>query len=192
CVFLAVEEGQEGEATAAGDWRHLVKRTTGKHQRAANRWSVKLPSEFRKHQVATAEVIVEIDRDREAAVLRANVEVVAVAMKVSADLAVIAGDDVAIHACRRKLEVPLDLRNEPAGNVLTHELAHLRHDHAHVAAALESPVQQRGGLAIDVELKARLLAALVLVELHQKIAQLEAEYPRHYQRLRNHRNACGF
>jgi hypothetical protein len=68
-------------------------RAARKHHRAAFRRPVDPAAEFRKHQVAAFEIAVEIDRDREAPMPRAGVDIVAMAMEVAADLAVVAGDD---------------------------------------------------------------------------------------------------
>jgi hypothetical protein len=96
-VFLAVKERQEGIAPSPGDGRHLMQRAARKHQRAAFRRPVGLVAEFRKYEIAAFEIMVEIDREREPPVLRPGVDVVAIPVEVGADLAVVAGHDIAIH-----------------------------------------------------------------------------------------------
>src|ERR1700733_8758606 len=168
-----------------------MQRAAGKHQGAAFRWPVDLAAELRKHQIAACKVVVEIDGDGKTPMLRTGVDVVAMAMEMPADLAVVASDDVAVHSRGLKLEVPFDLGKQPAYDLAAYEIADLGHRHGDIAATLEPPIGQRRGLAGNVKLKAGILSALLLVELGQKIAELETEDPRHDQRRRGHRDSRG-
>ena len=70
----------------------------GKHDRSAGRRAIGAASELRKNQVAAFISAVQIEGNGEAAMLGAGIQIVAVAMKIAADLAVVAGDDIAVHA----------------------------------------------------------------------------------------------
>ena len=104
--------------------------------------------------------------------LRAGIDVVAVPIKMSADGAVVTGDDIAIHPRRRELEEPVDRRQQAAHDLAADGVAHLRMQHAEIVAALEPVVDDGRGLAVFVEQKAGILAAELLVKLNEKIAEL--------------------
>src|ERR1700676_4212644 len=105
-IGLAVKEGEEGVAPAAGHRRDLVQRTAGEYDRAARRRAISAAAELGKNQIAAVLILVEVDRHGKAAVLRAGIDVVAMAIEMSADRAVVTGDDVAIHPGRRELKKP--------------------------------------------------------------------------------------
>src|SRR5262249_21128142 len=96
---------QKGVTPPARDGRHLMKRAARKHQGAAMRRPIGLPAELRKHQVATVIVAVEVNRDGKATMLRGGVDIVAMAIEVPTNLAVVASDDVSIHPCRLELKI---------------------------------------------------------------------------------------
>ncbi|MFZ3338069.1 MAG: hypothetical protein WA776_21740 [Xanthobacteraceae bacterium] len=78
-VGLAIEECKERVAPPARHRGNLMQGAAGKHDGAAHRRMIGLAAELRKDEIAAIKILVEIDRDGEAAMLRADISVVAVA-----------------------------------------------------------------------------------------------------------------
>src|ERR1041385_3123444 len=96
--LLVIEEGQERVAAPPRHGRDAVHQRAGEHDRAAGRHLEATRAIFGKADLSALEIVVEVDRHREAAVRRALGGVVAMRMEVSAVLRRVAGDDVALHA----------------------------------------------------------------------------------------------
>src|SRR5579872_697219 len=174
-VGLAIEEGEEGIAPPARYWRDLMQRAAGEHHGAAMRRAIAAAAELRKDEIAAVIVPVEVDGDGEAPVLRADIDVVAMAMEMAADGAVVAGDDIAVHARRLELEILRDGRDEPAHDLAADRLAQLGVGDDEIVAALEPVIDDPRGLAFDVEQKAGIAAAELFVELDEHVAQRKIE-----------------
>jgi hypothetical protein len=72
--IFSVEESHESIALAASDWPYLMKCAAGEHDGPAFRSTVGLVTKLGKYQIATFIILVEVDRDGEAPVLRARVD----------------------------------------------------------------------------------------------------------------------
>src|SRR5580704_17114608 len=106
-VRLAVEKGQKGVTPTACDRRHLMQRAARENHGTADRRAIDLAVELRKLQIAAVVILVEIEGDGEAPVLRAGIDIVAVPIEMPADGAVVTSHDVTIHAGRGKLKIRL-------------------------------------------------------------------------------------
>ena len=153
-VGFAVEEGEEGIAPPARYRRDLMQRAAREHDGAATRGAIAAAAELRKDEVAALVVAVEIDGDGKAPMLRADIDVVAMAVEMPADRAVVAGDDVAVHARRLELEKSLDRRHEPAYHLAADRFAQLRMCHGEIATAFDPVIDDPRSLAVDVEQEA--------------------------------------
>ncbi len=169
-----------------------MQRAAREHHGAADRRAIGASPEFGKHEIAALIVAVEIDGDGEAAMLRAGVDVVAVAEEMPAQRAVVARHHVAIHARRRELEIALDRRQQAARDLIADRLAQVGERDDEIAPALEPVIDHRRGLAVRIEQEPRFLAPDLVVKPHQEIAEREVEHPRHDQRRRGHRHAARF
>src|SRR5579863_4289917 len=168
-VGLAVEEGEEGVAPAARYRGDLMQRAAGEHHGAAVRRAIAAGAELREDEIAAVIVPGEVDGDGEAPVLRADIDVVAMAMEMAADGAVVAGDDIAVHTRRLELEILRDSRDQAAHDLAADRLAQLRVGDDEIVAALEPVIDHPRGLALDVEQEAGIAAAELFVELDEHV-----------------------
>ncbi len=166
-----------------------MQRAAGEHDGAAVRRAIAAAAEFRKRQVAAVIVVIEIDGDGEAAMLRAGIDIVAVAMEVAAQSGVVTGDDVAVHPRGGELKEPFDGRKKTAHDLAADSLAHVRMHDAQIVAALEPVIHHRRRLACAIEQKPGILAAELFVEIDEEIAKLKIEDAWHDEHRRIERHA---
>jgi hypothetical protein len=100
--------------------------SAGEHNSAAHRRPIGLAAELRKDEIATVEILVGIDRAVDAAMLLADIRVVAVALEMATDPAVIAGKDMATHARSLELKEALDGRQQLADCLVVDGFPQLR------------------------------------------------------------------
>src|SRR5580704_2049957 len=124
-VGLAVEKGQKGVTPAARDRRHLMQRAAGEHHGTADRRAIDLAAELRKLQIAAVVILIEIEGDGEAPVLRAGIDIVAMPVEMPADRAVVAGNDVTIHAGRGELKIRLYGGQQATAKLIAYRLTQL-------------------------------------------------------------------
>ena len=91
--------------------------------------------------------------DAETAMLRADIDVVAVPIEVAADGAVETSDYVAIDARGLELEEPLDGRQQPANDLAADRFAQLRVRKREIVAALDPIIDDSRRLAVNIEQK---------------------------------------
>ena len=123
--------------------------------------------------------------------LRAHIHIVAVAEEISAQRAVVAGDETAVHARRLELKEARDRRQKPSDDALRDRLAQFGHGDDHVVAALQAMIDDGCRLAVAIEEKAQIVAADRVIELHQQVAERKVQDSGHDQDRRAHRDAGG-
>ena len=146
-IGLIIEKRQESIAPAARDRRYLVKCPAGKYHCAGGGRPIGFSAEFRKQQVAAVVILVEIDRHRKTPMLGAGIDIVAMAMKVAADLAVVAGHDIAIHAGSLELEEAFDRRHQAAHDLAADRFAQFWVRDGKIAPPLEPVIDHGRGFA---------------------------------------------
>ncbi len=179
---IVIEERQRGVAHARGHRQRLVDQRAGENHRPAGGCPVGAAPEFGKAQVAALVLLgIEVDGDREAAMLGRGRGVVAVREEEAAVGTVIAGDDVALDPRRVELEGAVDHRDEAPVQAALDALADILVLDQAVAAALARTVQHADGAVAVGGHVPRRGAALGVIVVDQRPAEAALEYPRHDQ-----------
>src|SRR5215475_13488310 len=139
-----------------------------------------------KDDLATIEIGVEVDRDREPAVCRPSRGVVAMRPEVPAILGGIARNDMALDERRLELVHLADLWHDATLDETLRPIDDLGVDDVVVAAPLVIVAVDDDRLAVDLLHEARFGAAMLLVQRDEGLAELGLEDVGQHQDRRRH------